>query len=598
MGVKDSPGELKVATTTTEEVGFLLTNRMGGYTMLFSHPSSRYQGVFFQEDLTMYKVIENFQHQEPVKIIRDRAWSTERVRDTFSEKFVMPNGRNALIYTLSKEQEFDVVLDCRESYDTREKGRIYEVHQEEGAILIEYKKKNHEGDSGKEYTVYIAIQSQAYALIDKNEWREHHYSNDEKRGSGPHKMFVHIPFALRGEEFVFAFGLDKKKVLKEVNDVWNHREDISIEEKKYVSHLLKPYELEDPERKAALRSAVNALDSLVVNDEGIFAGLPWFFQYWVRDEAVALQGLIITKRFNLAKKIIMRQLHSLGYDGKIPNQWPKSELASADGVGWVFKRVEDFIDAVQKEKDPKKYLSKADLEFMEDKLLTAISQTVKYYEKDGLIANGPKETWMDTVAGEDTREGFRIEIQALILSMYRLLRKISDADDAEYKMKRIVKHSFWNGEYLNDGFDDTTKRPNVFLAYYLYPELLTPEEWKSCFDKIIPALWLDWGGLSSIDKSDPLFTDHHTGENNISYHRGDSWYWINNIAAICMARLDRDRYKKYIDKIVSASTYDLLYNGVAGFPSEISSANEQTADGCIAQAWSASTFIELVRALR
>ncbi|MBN2457681.1 hypothetical protein JXB31_00955, partial [Candidatus Woesearchaeota archaeon] len=57
------------------------------------------------------------------------------------------------------------------------------------------------------------------------------------------------------------------------------------------------------------------------------------------------------------------------------------------------------------------------------------------------------------------------------------------------------------------------------------------------------------------------------------------------------------RYKGYVEKIVKASTEDILYRGIIGHGSELSSARSQKAEASLCQAWSASTFIELYYAL-
>jgi glycogen debranching enzyme len=92
-----------------------------------------------------------------------------------------------------------------------------------------------------------------------------------------------------------------------------------------------------------------------------------------------------------------------------------------------------------------------------------------------------------------------------------------------------------------------------------------------------------------------LYKSIHTGEDNRSYHRGDSWFWVNNIAAICMHRLDKERFKNHYQSIINASTNDILWKGAAGASSEISSASSQDSNGCLVQAWSLATYIELIQ---
>jgi len=91
-----------------------------------------------------------------------------------------------------------------------------------------------------------------------------------------------------------------------------------------------------------------------------------------------------------------------------------------------------------------------------------------------------------------------------------------------------------------------------------------------------------------------VHTPNYTGANNKSYHRGDSWYWLNNLTAICLMKVNAKKYKKYINTIKQASIKDILWQGGIGSASEVSSAAEQTGSGCLNQAWSDATFLELL----
>ena len=92
-----------------------------------------------------------------------------------------------------------------------------------------------------------------------------------------------------------------------------------------------------------------------------------------------------------------------------------------------------------------------------------------------------------------------------------------------------------------NGQTDYTQRPNVFLAYYIYPNLLKKTAWNKVFDNALRKLWLPWGGVATIDKDSHLFQGEYTGQDNKSYHRGDSWFFLNNMTAICMRKLDCER---------------------------------------------------------
>ena len=98
-----------------------------------------------------------------------------------------------------------------------------------------------------------------------------------------------------------------------------------------------------------------------------------------------------------------------------------------------------------------------------------------------------------------------------------------------------------------------------------------------------------------MSKFHPEYREYYTGENNESYHRGDSWYWINHIAAIAMHQVDSKYYRKTVTDVILASTKDLLQLGSLGYVSEVSSAARQEAAGCFAQLWSVATYLELVK---
>ena len=134
----------------------------------------------------------------------------------------------------------------------------------------------------------------------------------------------------------------------------------------------------------------------------------------------------------------------------------------------------------------------------------------------------------------------------------------------------------------------------VFIAAYVYPDLLANKEWETCFENSLRSLWLDWGGLSTIDKANKLFAGTDTGENIRSYHRGNSWFWINNLAALALNKINNKKFKNQVQKIIDASAEEILWKECIGCHSEISSAKQLESKGCFSQAWSNAMFIEMV----
>ncbi|HEX54955.1 MAG TPA: hypothetical protein ENF49_02380 [Candidatus Altiarchaeales archaeon] len=274
-------------------------------------------------------------------------------------------------------------------------------------------------------------------------------------------------------------------------------------------------------------------------------------------------------------------------DGRIPNIVQIPEIGNADSVGWLFKRINDLLGM----------FGIRERNMIREKVLESIGRLNNTYMKNGFLFNNKNETWMDTDFGCGGREGIRIEIQALFLIMFRLAFRLTRNDkflELESILKKKIRREFWNNEILADGLGDFTIRPNIFIAAYVYPELLTRDEWRICFENSIPRLWCKWGGITTIDKKSKLFTKNHTGEFPKSYHRGDSWFFLNNMAALILYRVDGERFKEYIKKIIDASTRDILWDGCIGHHSELSSASKRESRGCMAQAWSNSLYIELI----
>ncbi len=588
----------QAAEKVEEEASFMLTNNSGGFCLLSSSPKSRFEGVFFREGDNVYKAIDCLRIHAPVTKLINHVWTVSRERKAIVENFFMPLHANAIVYELNEKFEFELVLDCKQIYDNRQWGRAYEITKEHGCLIIKFMKRNSKEEDNsefdEEFDIYVAVLADDLEYKLEERWEKFFYELDKERDSLPFDRHVFYACKLRCKEAVFAFSTSKKKAVKEAKYVWRNRESLKKQKEEIVTNLIHRKEIGDDETAVAYQCSLNAIDSMGVDDSRISAGLPWFFQSWARDELICLKSLINMEEYAKVKKILFKYLHMIGPEGKVPEKDIKPELNSADGTLWLFKRFEDFIEALEERKLTRKYMSRRDMHFLSESLKNVVSQWIKYHVQDSLVINGPKETWMDTDWEGDKREGARIEMQALFLSCLRLLRKIDKEEDFEKELAKTVRKMFFNGKTLSDGALDTTIRPNVFIAAYVYPELLSRREWIKCFDSMLPRLWLNWGGLATIDKKNKLYTSHHTGEVPKSYHRGDSWFWINNLAAIVLNRLDGKKYKKYIDKILKASIYEMLYLGVTGYSAELSSAAELKSQGCFCQAWSSAMFIELI----
>lgn len=650
MEIVHNLGILSIKKDIKENAGFLLSNKRGSYCSFFSLPSSRYQGLFWFDEKTMnmYKFIENIEMKSnDIVSLKNGFYSAQRKKNGVTESFLMPKNFNSLIYELSDESEIDVILDCKESFDNREWGRNYNVLEKDGCIVMEFTKKTDkredENDGIEEFSLYLAIKSSSNIHKKNDMWIERHYDFDRRRNSVPFARYVYNALRLKGSKFVFSMSKSLKDAVRECHNVFKSLDEIKNRERLDFFGMLKNEQVKKiiknekigKEAKVAYLNAFNSLNKLIVDGRncGLFAGFPWFSQFWSRDTAVSLKALS-TIDGEFSKKLMLGYLAKIGNDGRLPNLSGKHKseaLGSADAHGWLFLRCSELVGKISKNKDIinsikssvraiksmnaeseniKAYIKKCssivdkkEKEFhsiifeIESSLEKSILNLLKFRTKGTFEVNGSLETWMDTSVDENSREGARIEIQALRLGMYRLMFEVTQNEKyriLENLLRSNLKNKFWNGKILADGLQDFTIRPNVFIAAYAYPGLLEAEEWEKCFQNSLNALWLEWGGISTIDKSNTLFTGENTGEDIKSYHHGDSWFWINNLAAIALNRINKNKFDRQIKKILSASAEEILWKGCIGCHSELSSASHLESNGCFNQAWSNSMFIELI----
>ena len=596
MKVVHSLGKIKIEKEVKEDVSFLLANKIGGYLSFASKPRSKFDGFFINNNFRMFRIIESINIQGDVRELRNNFWNVERRKESINERFTLPSGSNSLIYEVNKESDMELFFDVKESYDSREWGRNYEIFEDDGIIIVKFTKKTDgredSSDGKEEYTFYTAIHcGPKYEKI--NRWVKKEYEYDKKRNSS-FERFVFYALKIKSKNLVISVSSDMKKAVKEAKHIFENIDSIKKDQKSRAEKI--PSAIFDKEIQMARLCCRNSLENLSVklSDRiGIYAGLPWFFQFWTRDEAVSLEAIMKDQNYELAKNIIMQHISSISNTGKLLNKFPGDNAVNADGLGWDCKRINELIITLTQLNMLKNYLTKKDLNDIKEKLAKAIDILMKNFKKGEFITNEKQETWMDSIP----REGARIEIQALCLMMLELMYKLSNEKiylNIEERLKQKVVEKFMKDGCLKDGSNDELVRPNIFIAAYIYPKLLSNAEWSKCFSAAVPLLWNSWGGMSTVDKTSKSFIEQHTGENSKSYHNGDSWFWMNNLAALVMARTDKKKFSKYTNQILKASTEEILWKGAIGHHAELSSSKELRSEGCWAQAWSAAMYMEMV----
>ena len=580
--------------------GFCLGDLDGGYLWLDTAPASRYQGWFVRRGETLLKTVENIEliGADPVSAVINNFWNVKRVRGAVTEEFFIPSARHALVYKVSRPSGIALTLDIKKTFENIELGRHYDITPDGNRALVRFYR-----DNDPESEFFLAVVSDSSLSHICREWVERDHPYDRKRGSKPFERWVFRALTFQNASIiVVAASGNRQEAQKEADLVFNdlaklrskrrgeHMDTVALFKNNFgIDHARGLHA--NSELAAGGVCGINALRSLVVPQgdlKCLSAGFPWFFQFWQRDQAISLAGLSLAMPSAVLPVFLnlIRRLEE-GFEDAAP-----------DGVGWIFFAARDLVI--------KHLLSAHELRRVSVLLEKIVTYLLKNQTIGGFAVNDPGTTWMDSLG----REGARIETQALRLNLYGLASMISvnASKRAFYRSLEIdllleTRKKFMAGDILADGCDpaagtlDATVRPNIFLAAYAYPGLLEKSRWQKCFDAALAKLWLDWGGLSTIDINDAQFHAAHSGENPASYHNGDSWFYINNIAALVMHRLNPIRYNPYVRKILAAGVRNVLWGQVPGFSSELSSARVFEPSGCFNQAWSDATFLALFQVI-
>jgi hypothetical protein len=547
----------------------------------FGGQNSRYNGFFARVDKQLFRLIASLDVQagSPITRIVHKGYKAEVAYGSTRLEYFLPSSLPALVVRADRQINLRVNLDIKQSFDNRVFGRFYDSIPYGDCTLIRFCKRtsamDDDGSEGQEeYTLYLAISP---AVEPKAGWFEQECPEDRNRGSPPYSRFVFSPGTLAGSLFVFSAGLTPEN---------------AINQNRYILHNLSQIERLDFQRSVQRLAQLNAAPEVSVaynlcrqnlsalsTPEGVVAGLPWFFQVWSRDELICLKALLSLNCHKYVKQRLLAYAEAIIKTGALVARQDDSYL-SADAPGWLFRRLLDYHTLSQAAK--RQRFTKKELTLIEKMAHVSVQTQTRDH--------APNETWMDSVG----RPGQRVELYALNAQLANLISSLN------FKVKTSGASAGFRRAFLRlwgiaDGAEDDVCRPNLFLAAYAAPELLPRRDWHKGFRKALASLWLPWGGLATLDKSSPDFREVHTGEYPESYHNGDSWFFLNNFAALALKRLGYA--PACVRQTLEASTREILTLGALGCPSELSSAASLESAGAPLQAWSCASYIELVEGL-
>lgn len=613
--------EFKCSDSDSKKLNFVLSDFKGDFVNFGVLKNfDKYQGYFVcDKDLKLYKSIDEFDFGDNTKFtsVKYNGFFVKRnfektidgnTKEYYDKCYLSSN--NCLVHTTTYDDWVNLDLDCREKDDFSTNNRNYYVYHEDRFVIVEYVKLRDDGS--EDYRTFLAIGGHGFHTEFIEEWFLKNYEYSKERGTDP-GVYVFRPLKFKsdkGMHVIFSSGFSKEEVINNLTNMLdNYNEIYAFNAKTSKTRVTKSFNFDkilNSEVDLAYRLSNNAIYSFCNEfgedsklHLGSYAGFFWFSDVWARDELASFNGLILNGEDLIVKKKIMTYINEIDSEGLIARIHKEGSLKSPDAVFWLSKRVLDFIKHLGNRVD--EIFSKEELSLIFEKLhLTFNKLFDNFWDYDlNLLRVKNGDSWMDTIDVEFPMD-VQVQLLGFIESLFELSRilKFTDSGQQLYVVRDFVTESlrekYFRGGYLYSEPKGDRVSSNIFLAYYFCPNLLSKSEWEEVFDNSIPLLQTSWGGMSSLSKKDNSFVEDYSGENNLSYHNGDSWFWINNMAAIVLDDLNSVKYLDVISGLIQSSTNDILKKGTIGFGSEISSSSEQKPEGCLAQLWSSAFFIEAI----
>ncbi|MBQ7877731.1 MAG: hypothetical protein IJ314_04945 [Bacteroidales bacterium] len=308
-----------------------------------------------------------------------------------------------------------------------------------------------------------------------------------------------------------------------------------------------------PELDRALDWITITMDELITCQQGngIYAGLPWFNEYWGRDMFISMPGAcLVTGQFDVAKEILKDFAKLQDTDpssetyGRIPNR------ANLEGI--LYNTTDGTPRFVIQALELAQYCG--DTEFLADiypAIKTSINASItNYTDEKGYLTHADADTWMDVKRNgiPGSPRGNRAnDIQALwygqLTAGSRIAALMGDTGSAEewsglaqtlaanFEHDFCDKAGFMVYDHLNtDGSQDIQFRPNQLYCF----DLISDDDFKQ---RVTRRSWEElvypWG-VASLAQWDRQFHPQHENwhyyHKDDAYHNGTIWLWNNGIA--------------------------------------------------------------------
>ena len=607
---------------TSREVGY--TNKEAGhyYTLTNSHHTSGWQGWTVMD----VRLIDDYQIiTGGYDLLRNRDEAAVSVKphrmsrafpNGVEETFTLLDSLDAFIVDVKLNEDVDS-LSFRLRYTQSHDRDAYIIDEEEGILLIaltsyEEEKAKHPG--------WIAITTpHNNPVFEKRPSVEETIDIIASRTFAPAGITVKNIQKEQTIRWITAAGKTRDEALQRAHYVSRNGDELIAKRKDRMQRLLDDsYIITANERfNKALAWSRIAMDKLIMNQTGtgIYAGLPWFNNYWGRDTFIAFSGgVLVTGQFEAAREILRSFAEFQDTDpesstfGRVPNRVTTQEIIynTTDGTPWFVRELYQYF----------KYSGDT---LLVKELYPVVERSIEgalknYADEHYFLTHADADTWMDAVGPDgpwSPRGNRAVDIQYL---WYRQLidgaamAEVNSQDEQAERWREIahILRENFNKHFIDeetvsvydrlkdDDTPDTRVRPNQIFAFDVVDDDAAR---KKMLDTVIGKLTYPWGvaSLSQYDRDFHPF--HHYPPYYVpdaAYHNGIVWTWL--IGRVIEAAVQYD-LQDIIYGVTDNMVHQILERGGAGTFSELLDAFPREGEeypglsGTFTQAWNLAEFI-------
>ncbi|MBP7653506.1 hypothetical protein KA977_08790 [Candidatus Dependentiae bacterium] len=432
---------------------------------------------------------------------------------------------------------------------------------------------------------------------------------------------VKINFDYGEHTVVLSYASNKEDSLNKGIEIFKNKFEIIEQKINRINGILKYADINVSDKiyEFSLNWILVQTDNLIMEKvgKGIYAGYPWFNNYWGRDTFISFPGAtLVTGKFEDAKQILTSFFDFQNNDknsefyGRVPNRVNNENdiiYNTADGTPWSVIQLYNYV----------KYTG--DIELLEklyEKVRLSIESNIVRADEKFFLKHKDAETWMDAqINGKIpiTPRGNRAnDIQVLWFNQLKygiIISEILEKKNTAEKWKSILetlKKNF-RGFFINssgtlfdhlnqDGSADMQIRPNQIFAVSLgLDDLIEFETGKRILDEVVFKLTYSYG-VGSLNQDDPDFKPFHHSPDyhfDLAYHNGIVWQWLAGHLITSLVKFGKTDTAFGLTKNMADQS---MNKGAAGCIAELIDAfpdknGNIKLSGAFSQAWSNAEFL-------